>query len=131
MYFCHLRDELQLNMGPLLLCFWLSHPESATDKNLLRFLQPYFHYIVLYYISLLHYIFRSERLNLTDTDIRSLKDSNITYAIFNSLQNITNATSHNSVAQELGILTAYSLLCKLDNNQTTLSNITWYTYLQR
>ena len=74
---------------------------------------------------------RSERLNLTDTDIRSLKDSNITYTIFNCLQNITNATSHNAVAQEIGVLTAYSLLCKLDNNQTTLSNVTWHSYLQR
>ncbi|KAF6028605.1 RTTN [Bugula neritina] len=73
----------------------------------------------------------SGQFQLKLADILSLKESNSQYSIFRSLRTITNATTHNDVAQQLGTLTAYSQMCYLASDHKTLSTITWNTYFSR
>jgi len=75
--------------------------------------------------------YRSGQFQLKLADILSLKESNSQYSIFKSLRTITNATTHNDVAQQLGTLTAYSQMCYLASDHKTLSTITWNTYFSR
>lgn len=75
--------------------------------------------------------YRSGQFQLKLADILSLKESNSQYSIFRSLRTITNATTHNDVAQQLGTLTAYSQMCYLASDHKTLSTITWNTYFSR
>lgn len=60
-----------------------------------------------------------------------MKSSNVEYSVFKSLERVMNASSHDSVTDEVRQLVYYVTLCHVAHNGTTLSAISWNNYFGR